>query len=144
MKALIQARMSSKRLPGKVLMDLHGKPVLQWVVERCSLARFVDEVAVVTSKDSSDDSIEAWCHSRGIFVFRGDLDDVLLRYAEAAKVLGCENFFRITADCPLIDPIVIDAVGLGFLAGHFDYFSLTGEFPDGLANDHSLFPLKRH
>ena len=134
--AIIQARMSSSRLPGKVMLDLAGAPVLVRVVERVRSAKLVDVVAVATSTDPSDDPIAALCEERNIALFRGPLDDVLARYIGAAHALGCETIVRITSDCPLIDPSVIDLCIETFLEGHYDYISncAPGErtFPRGL------------
>ena len=132
MDALIQARMSSSRLPGKVLLPLAGRPVIQWVVDRCASSSMVDRVLVLTSTDDSDDILEKWCNEYGTPCFRGELTDVLARYYHAAKHFTSETFFRITADCPLIDPDVLTAVGIGFQAGEYDYYALRGGFPDGL------------
>jgi spore coat polysaccharide biosynthesis protein SpsF len=105
---IIQARMSSSRLPGKVLKDIAGKPMLAWVVERSRLSKMVDEVVVATSTDSSDDPLESLCTERGYPVYRGDLYDVLDRYYQAARLQHADVIVRLTGDCPLIDPDVID------------------------------------
>lgn len=106
--AIIQARMSSTRLPGKVLLDLGGRSVLSRMVERVKLARRVNRVVVATTVDASDDPIIAACQAEGIDVFRGSLPDVLDRYYQAAKHYHAEIIVRLTADCPLIDPDLID------------------------------------
>lgn len=130
--AFIQARFSSSRLPGKVLMPLAGKPVLQHVVERVLNAANVDKAVVLTSTDPSDDAIERFCGEAGYDCFRGSLDDVLDRFNAALAAFPCDHILRITADCPLIDPHILDAVIIGHLAGSFDYYGLGGAFPDGL------------
>lgn len=112
--AIIQARMSSTRLPGKVLMDLAGTPVIDHVVQRSRAAKHIDEVAVATSVDASDDALAEHLEAAGVTVVRGSLDDVLSRYQGAASALDAETIVRITGDCPLIDPAVIDAVVSGF------------------------------
>ena len=128
----VQARMSSSRLPGKVLFDLGGKVVLSWVVDRCLQARFAKQVVVLTSEERSDDSIASYCRAENIEFFRGPLDDVLERFYLAAEHYNVQSFVRITADCPFIEPTVIDAViAHGACNGH-DYTGLTGNFPDGL------------
>jgi len=106
--AIIQARMGSTRLPGKVLMDLSSEPMLARVVERTRRARTVDEVVVATSILPADDRIARLCESRGWECFRGSEPDVLDRYYQAALRFGAEVVVRVTSDCPLIDPELID------------------------------------
>jgi spore coat polysaccharide biosynthesis protein SpsF len=130
--AIIQARMSSSRLPGKVLLPLAGKPVLAHVVQRTHACRNVDEVVVATSTDPSDDAISAWCQENKVRCFRGSLHDVLDRYYQAAKLHEAQAIVRITADCPALDTQTVDEVIEGFLDGEFAFYGLSGEFPDGL------------
>jgi spore coat polysaccharide biosynthesis protein SpsF len=106
--AIIQARMSSSRLPGKVLMPLAGKPMLWHIVERARAARNVGEVIVATSIESTDDAIQTFCYEALIPCFRGSLTNVLSRYLEILKLKPYEYFVRVTGDCPLIDPHFID------------------------------------
>jgi spore coat polysaccharide biosynthesis protein SpsF len=106
--AIIQARMGSSRLPGKVLLDLAGQPMLARVVERTRLAKTIDQVVVATTSESSDEPVAELCEARGYACYRGSLYDVLDRYYQAARQFGAEAIVRITADCPLIDPEVID------------------------------------
>lgn len=124
--------MSSSRLPGKVLLPLAGKPVLSHVIERLRSCKSLDDLVVATSIEREDDVIEQFCNANRIHCFRGSLNDVLDRYYQAATYFKADIIVRITADCPLIDPIVVDAVVGGFLVGNFDAYSLTGDFPDGL------------
>jgi len=128
----IQARMSSSRLPGKVLLDLSGKPVLRWVVDRCLKARFGAQVVVLTSTERDDDVIASYCKSEGIDCFRGPLEDVLERFYLAAEYYNVTNFVRITADCPFVEPTIIDTVIVNGISNKHDYTGLTGNFPDGL------------
>lgn len=132
--ALIQARLSSSRLPGKVLMDIEGVPMLAHVVERVSAARLLDGVAVATSTDSSDDRLAAYCRANGIRHHRGPLDDVLARFVQAGKREEADVIVRVTADCPLIDPALIDAVVTMRDAHRADYASnvLSRRYPRGL------------
>lgn len=130
--AIIQARMSSSRLPGKVLLPLGGVPVLNHVVSRIKSCKTIDKVIVATSMDPLDDAIENYCYQSNYDLFRGSLLDVLDRYYQCAKTMNAKTIVRITADCPVIDPVIVDAVVTGFLAGGYDYYSLSGEFPDGL------------
>lgn len=106
--AIIQARMGSSRLPGKVLMELEGEPMLARVVRRVSEASRVDEVVVATSDSAEDSALEGVCESLGIRCVRGELYDVLERFGKAAEESGAEEIIRITADCPFIDPALID------------------------------------
>jgi len=130
--AIIQARMSSSRLPGKVLLPLAGKPVLAHVVQRTHACRNVDLVVVATSTDPSDDAINTWCQENKVLCFRGSLHDVLDRYYQAAKLHEAQAIVRITADCPALDTQTVDEVIEGFLDGGFAFYGLSGEFPDGL------------
>ncbi len=105
--------MASSRLPDKVLLDIGGKPMLAWVVERTRRAKSLAEVVVATTTDPSDDAIQALCQERGYPVCRGSAFDVLDRYYQAARLHLSDIVVRITADCPLIDPGLIDeAVGV--------------------------------
>ena len=120
--AIIQARMRSTRLPGKVLLDIAGQPMLVHVFERTRLAKTINQVVVATTDDPSDDAIEALCQERGYPYYRGSLYDVLDRYYQAACLFAADVIVRITADCPLIDPEVIDKTVLGFLGnGIYDF-----------------------
>ena len=106
--AIIQARCGSTRLPGKVLKPLAGHTVLYYVVERCRLSRSLADVVVATTDEPADDAIETYCRSLGVPVFRGSQEDVLLRYVEAAAWSHADPIVRITSDCPLIEPAVIE------------------------------------
>jgi spore coat polysaccharide biosynthesis protein SpsF (cytidylyltransferase family) len=110
MLAITQARMSSKRLPGKVLRSVAGMPVLGWVHRRLSLATQVSRVVVATSDHASDDPVEEYCRKQGIAFYRGPLDDVAQRFQDCIDVEGAPAFIRVTGDSPLIDPVVIDNV----------------------------------
>ena len=138
--ALIQARMTSSRLPGKVLQDVAGKPMLLHVVNRAQQAKSVDNVAVITSTHESDDAIERCCIENSIPCFRGNLDDVLDRYYQAARHFQADNVVRITADCPLLDPVIVDKVINAFNDSAYDYVSNTLEctYPDGLIRRFSI------
>ena len=106
--AIIQTRMSSSRLPGKVLRLVGSQPMLARVAARASRASLVDEVMVATTTDPSDDPIASYCETAGIACFRGELYDVLDRYYQAARASGASVVVRLTADCPMIDPEEID------------------------------------
>lgn len=130
----LQARMGASRLPGKVMMDLAGKPVLQHVVERVQASKLINEVIVVTSLCKKDIEIVKWCSVQNIRVFCGSEQDVLDRFYQAAKLLSFDTIVRITADCPLIDPDVIDLVVTEFVNRKLDYVNNTGNgtWPDGM------------
>ncbi len=132
--AIIQARTGSTRLPHKVLADVGGRTMLARVVRRTRRARRVDEVAVATTGRPDDEAIVAECRALEVAVFRGSESDVLDRYYRAARQLGAETVVRVTSDCPLIDPAVVDRVVREFAAAAPDYASNTLErtFPRGL------------
>lgn len=132
--AIIQARMTSSRLPGKVLADIAGRPMLGRVVERVRLASRLDRIGVATSTDPSDDPIAWYCAALGVDCFRGSLRDVLHRFHQAAAWMQASRIVRITADCPLIDPEIIDQVVDRHRSGSYDYTTNADppSFPDGL------------
>lgn len=119
--AIIQARMSSSRLPGKVLHDIAGQPMLVRVLERARRAKTVDDVMVATTTDPADDPIVTMCLERGYPVYRGSMFDVLDRYYGAARQARADVIVRVTADCPVIDPEVIDQVVEAFHARRADF-----------------------
>jgi len=132
--AIIQARISSTRLPAKVLLDLAGEPMLARVVERTRRARTIDRMIVATTLEPEDEPIVELCRSRGWTVSRGSRDDVLDRYYQAAVADEADPIVRITSDCPLIDPEIIDTV-VKRLDGTVDYASNINPrrtFPRGL------------
>ena len=111
--AIVQARMSSVRLPGKVLRELEGKPMLAWTLDRLHVSQRVDEVVVATSTDATDDAIERFCVEYGARCFRGALLDVADRFGAVIREMKIHQFVRISGDSPLIDPAVVDAaIGL--------------------------------
>jgi spore coat polysaccharide biosynthesis protein SpsF len=113
--AFIQARMASSRLPGKVLKDLGGQPLLVWAVERCRRARNVTSVVVATTDHPNDEPIVELCRSRGYSFFRGSQFDVLDRFYQAARGVQADVIVRVTADCPFIDPGLVDDTIEAFL-----------------------------
>ncbi len=132
--AIIQARMGSTRLPGKILKLLAGKPVLQRVVERVYSSNAFDEVVVATSDQAGDDVVAQNVPSFGATVIRGDEVDVLARFGAAASASGADAIMRITADCPLIDPDVLSLMVKRFDTGDADLVSncVRRSFPRGL------------
>jgi spore coat polysaccharide biosynthesis protein SpsF len=132
--AVLQARMSSRRLPGKVLRPIRGRPILHLQIERLLRCRAIDRLVVATSINADDDAIVASCARLGVACRRGPLDDVLERFRLVAEAEAAEHVVRLTADCPLADWQVIDAlVGL-HLGGSYDYTTntLPRTFPHGL------------
>lgn len=131
---IIQARMGSTRLPGKVLADIHGQPMLRHVLERTQAAETMDEVIVATTTEPSDDGIVAFCREHGVECFRGSEWDVLDRYYCAALHHDAQLVVRITSDCPLIDPEIIDKTTRAFLIERPDYASnsVIRTYPRGL------------
>ncbi len=131
---IIQARMGSTRLPGKVLKDLGGASVLARVVNRARRAALLDRVVVATSTQPRDDAIAHECEGLLVESFRGDEEDVLDRYYQAARMFSADAIVRITADCPLIDPDLIDTTIRVFLEQKVDYatHSLVITYPRGL------------
>ncbi len=143
--AIIQARMSSSRLPGKVLLDIGGQPMLARVVARTSRATTVNQVIVATTTDASDDPVAACCDSIGVTYTRGSMHDVLDRYYQAAKQSKADVVIRITADCPVIDPVLIDECVNTLLDGSFDFTCnrlpppFTRTYPIGLDTEVCTF-----
>jgi spore coat polysaccharide biosynthesis protein SpsF len=119
--AIIQARMASSRLPGKVMLDIAGKPMLQWVIERTRLSKRIEKVVVATTRDPADDPIAAFCEKNGIEYSRGSHHDVLDRFYQAAKQHEADVIVRITADCPVIDAAVIDHTLRRFFEENVDF-----------------------
>lgn len=124
--AVIQARVGSSRLPSKVLRALGVRPVLEWVVRAAQAAKLVDEVVIATSVAPGDDAIEALGRSLAVSVIRGSEDDVLSRFLLAADAADASAIVRLTADCPLLDPTLIDqVVNLWRSDRRLDYVSTT-------------------
>lgn len=118
--AIIQARMTSSRLPAKVLLDIAGQPMLALVVGRARQAQTVNEVVVATTTDASDEPLVSYCQTKDFPCSRGSLHDVLERYYQTALACRAEVIVRITADCPLIDPDLIDLAVRYFLGQEGD------------------------
>lgn len=134
MLTILQARTSSTRLPGKVLRDLVGAPMLARQIERVGRASRVGTLVVATSLDASDDAVAALCQSLGVACHRGSLDDVLGRFQGAVEAFGpTDQVTRLTGDCPLADPLVIDATIEHHRSARADYTSNTLKltFPKG-------------
>lgn len=119
--AVIQARSGSRRLPGKVLIDIAGQPMLARVVARARRAETLDRVVVATTTDPDDDPVARLCAERGYPCYRGSTHDVLDRYYQAAHAFGAGVIVRLTGDCPLIDPDLIDRTVRAFQASGVDF-----------------------
>lgn len=125
--AIVQARMGSSRLPGKVLKEILGRPLLGLLIERLKRCTRLNELVIATSMNELDDVIFGYCMRNGVAVYRGSENDVLSRYAEAARAFDADVVVRICADSPLIDPVLIDDLISEFLGGPIscDYISNT-------------------
>ena len=130
--AVVQARMGSSRLPGKAMLDLDGKPVIQHVLERAKAARLVDDVIIATTWGEEDDVLAAKARELGFSSYAGSVTDVLTRVREAAEFARADRVVRLTGDCPRLDPRVIDDVIRAL--GRSDYASniVRRTFPKGL------------
>jgi len=130
----LQARMSSNRLPGKVMKDINGFPMIFWQIQRILRSKTIDELVVVTSTDATDDVLVDYLRRSSVNVYRGDLNDVLSRYLEASLAYPHDALIRLTGDCPLVMPELIDQMVKKFYALDVDYLSNTLQptYPDGL------------
>ncbi len=141
---IVQARMTSTRLPGKVLKEVLGRPLLQYQMERLQRVAFADDVVIATTANGTDQPIIDFCKALDITYYRGSEDDVLERYFEAAESARADLVVRVTSDCPLIDPAVIDRVLKVYAraGGAVDYVSntLTRTYPRGM--DCEVFPFR--
>jgi spore coat polysaccharide biosynthesis protein SpsF len=141
---IVQARMTSTRLPGKVLKPVLGKTLLEYLVERLRRVRLADDIVIATTTNDTDQPIVDLCKKLGVAVTRGSEHDVLARYYEAARMHEAEVIVRVTSDCPAIDPAIVDKV-IGFYRDHgkeYDYVSnsLEQSYPYGMAVE--VFPFK--
>ena len=139
--AIIQARMGSSRLPGKVMLPIGTKSMLTRVVRRVQRSQTLDEIVVATSTEPDDDRVQEECSVLNVPCFRGSEKDVLDRYYQAAKKFEANVIVRITADCPLIDAEVIDRVVIKFMSAKADYASncFTRTFPRGMDTEVMTF-----
>ena len=130
---VIQARSGSTRLPGKVMMDIIGKPLLIRMIERVQQARLAGTIIVATTTESSDDVIEHLCKKQNLLCYRGSKDDLLDRHYQAGLLHQADAVVKIPSDCPLIDPVVIDKVLHYYLDHDFDFVSNLhpATYPDG-------------
>ncbi|NLX01599.1 MAG: NTP transferase domain-containing protein, partial [Syntrophomonadaceae bacterium] len=146
MKTVIidQARMTSTRLPGKVMKEVLGKPLLEYQIERLKRTNEADELVIATTTNNTDQPIVEICKRLGVAYYRGSEEDVLSRYYEAATKFGADVVVRVTSDCPLIDPTVVDKVIKHYKDNwdKYDYVSntLTRTYPRGM--DTEVFSYK--
>ena len=140
--AIIQARMGSSRLPGKILKDINGHTMLWHVVQRAKAVNGIHDVVVATSDKTEDTVVAAACKKLDVACFRGSETDVLDRYYKAASFFCADAIVRLTGDCPLLDVAVIDEVIAAFVVGDYDYVSNRMEltYPDGLDTEIFSFP----
>ena len=139
---IIQARISSSRLPGKIMLSVCGKPLLLHLVERIKKSKEINKVIIATSKKTEDDLIFDLCKKKKIYVYRGSSDNLLSRYFQCAKKFRTDIIVRITSDCPLMDVKLIDKMIIKYLEKPVDYLSNIHPptYPDGY--DVEIFPFK--
>jgi spore coat polysaccharide biosynthesis protein SpsF len=133
--AIVQARMNSSRLPGKVLLPIGTGTLLSLLLKRISFSKTIDKLIIATTDNPSDDSIENLVRDMGIDCYRGSEEDVLDRFYQASKAIPAPGYIiRLTADCPLMDPVLIDEIVNEALVHNYDYYSNTLQpgFPDGM------------
>ena len=132
--AILQARMSSQRLPGKVLMKVNGKPMIFWQIQRILKSKEINKLVVATSDDRTDDLLVSYLESINCDFVRGSLDDVLARYIKVENNYNPDSIIRLTGDCPLVMPKLIDSMLKQFYEANVQYLSNTLQltYPDGL------------
>jgi len=130
--AIIQARMGSTRLPGKVLLPILGRPMLHYQIERIHRCPGVDRIVVATTTAPYDDTVEIWCANNRILCHRCPEDNVLERYVQAARRFHAERIVRLTGDCPLLDPVVCGRIIASHAAAGVDYARTGQSFAEGL------------
>ena len=130
--AIIQARMGSSRLPGKIMKDFCGKPSLYRMLERVKQSKYIDEIVIATSVEPWDDPLVEICKSWGVSTFRGSNEDVLSRYWGAAQMYPAGIYVRLTSDCPVIDAVVIDEIIEYYLNHDYRYVSGSEKLPNGI------------
>jgi spore coat polysaccharide biosynthesis protein SpsF len=131
---IVQARMTSTRLPGKILLPVMGRPLLSYQIERLVRSRETNCLVIATTTNETDDPVVKLCDDLGTLTIRGSELDVLDRYHQAAERIGADAIVRITSDCPLIDPAVIDESVRYFLRTGVDWMAPEG-LPDGMGMD---------
>lgn len=134
--AIIQARIGSTRLKNKMLLSLHGKPIIEWVIKRVQKAELLDDLIVAIPDTKENNLLESYCHNYGVKTYRGAENDVLDRFFKAAIIVKASKIVRICADNPLIDPEEIDNLITFFNNNECDYaynhIPYNNYYPDGL------------
>jgi spore coat polysaccharide biosynthesis protein SpsF len=132
--AIVQARMGSSRLPGKILKQVMSKPLLEYQIERIKRSKLIDEIIIATTIKESDEPIVEFANKNGLSMYRGSENDVLSRFVGAAKDAQADVVIRLTSDCPVLDPEVIDIIINEYLHTDFDYVSNTMQrsYPRGM------------
>jgi spore coat polysaccharide biosynthesis protein SpsF len=132
--AILQARMSSSRLPGKIMSPINGTPMIGLQIQRIRRARSIDQLIVATTDNPTDDVLALYLQSIGVDIYRGSLEDVYSRFVGVLETHESEVLLRLTGDCPLVMPELIDQMVEDFLSKDLDYISntLKPTFPDGL------------
>jgi spore coat polysaccharide biosynthesis protein SpsF len=140
--AIIQARMGSTRLPGKILKEVLGKPLLKYQIERIKKVKSIDQIVVATTNKEEDNQIVEFCIEQSLPYYRGSEEDVLERYFQTALQFNADIIVRLTSDCPIIDPNIIENVINYYMQNEFDYVSntLKRTFPRGM--DTEVFSFK--
>lgn len=130
--AIIQARMASTRLPGKVLTEVMGRPLLSYQIERLGFSKMIDGIIIATTTKKEDDPIIELAEKEGLDFYRGSEDDVLDRYYQTAKKYNASHIMRLTADCPLIDPDICDSIANAYFKNGVNYIRTGESFAEGL------------
>jgi len=130
--AIIQARMTSTRLPGKVLMEVMGRPLLSFQIECLRFSKMIDSIIIATTTNKEDDPISELAQREGLKFYRGSEDDVLDRYYQTAKEYNVNHIMRLTADCPLITSEVCDSIASDYFESGVDYIRTGKTFAEGL------------
>jgi len=130
--AIIQARMTSTRLPGKVMKEVLGRPLLSYQIERLRFSKRIDDIIIATTTNKEDDPIVKFASKEGLKSYRGSEDDVLDRYYQTAKKYGVENILRLTGDCPLLDPIICDHSIDTYISGGGKFVHTGPTFAEGV------------
>ena len=154
---MIQARVGSNRFPGKVLKTIEGKPMIWHVINRAKKVSRVQQIVLITTEKEEDNELEEIAKEHKILFFRGDENDVLNRHYQCASIYKADHIIRVTGDCPLIDPVIVNNILDFYLENNYDYVSNTinPTFPDGLdteifsfnalknSNENAIFPSER-